>query len=457
MRHILVFTLAAILCLTACKTPNEIEQEYGDAARQIIEMAENNSLVWDRLTYLTDYYPRRLSGSQMLEDAIDWSVEKLNEDGFEVSTQDVMVPHWVRGHEYATLLSPDQRNMPMLGLGGSIGTGGSPMTGEVLVVSGFDELEERAAEAEGKIVLFNYEYENYGQAVQYRVHAATRAAAHGAKAALIRSVTDFSMQTPHTGGMRYGEDVEKIPAAAITVEDAAWMHRMAKRGETIEVELYMEAEMLPDALSRNVIAELRGSEKPDEIVLIGCHIDSWDVGHGAMDDAGGCLVTWEAMRIIKELGLEPRRTIRLVLFTNEENGVRGGLEYRNKVMANGEIENHVLAFEVDFGVFTPLGFGYTGPESAFPVLEDIASLLEPIGAVTVREGSSGTVDVGPLNREGVAIMGLDVDVERYFWYHHTHADAMEILDKQEVQHCTAAVAVMTYIVADLPYRIDWIE
>lgn len=453
-----VLILTNIIIMTsACTTSqeSEIQKKYQSQADLLIESILNDDTMWNRLTHLVDYYPRRLSGSQMLEDAIDWIVQELEADGFdEVRTQDVVVPHWVRGNEFANLIRPDQRSMPMLGLGGSIGTGGVPIKGEVIVVRDFDDLEARAQDIPGKIVLFDYEYRDYGQAVQYRVHGASRAAAHGAKAALIRSVTQFSMQTPHTGGMHYQDGIPQIPIAAITVEDASYMHRMQLRGEVIEVELYMEAETLPDALSRNIIAEIRGSEKPDEIVLIGCHIDSWDVGQGAMDDAGGCLVTWEALRAIHNAGLNPRRTIRLVHFTNEENGIRGAIDYRDKVIANGELNQHVLALEVDFGVFTPHGFGFTGSDAAMPVLREITGLLSSIGVTEVREGSSGTVDIGPLNQEGVPIMGLDVDIERYFWYHHTHADTIDILTKEDVQKCAAAVAVMAFVVADMEQRLD---
>ncbi|MCA1802043.1 MAG: M28 family peptidase, partial [Rhodothermaceae bacterium] len=171
------------------------------------------------------------------------------------------------------------------------------------------------------------------------------------------------------------------------------------------------------------------------------------------DDAGGCIVTWEALRLIHLLDLQPKRTIRLVLFTNEENGIRGALDYRDMVIENGEIDNHVLALEVDFGVFEPRGFGFRGSDEAIPLLEQISALLEPIGASTLRQGTAGTVDVGPLNREGVPIMGLDVDTERYFWYHHTAADRMEIIDANELARCVAAVAVMAYVVADMPERL----
>jgi carboxypeptidase Q len=435
-------------------TQPDLTAGYRAAADRIIEAATADHHAWNRLAHLTDYYPHRLGGSQMLEDALDWSVKTLSEDGIsKVWTQDVPVPHWVRGREHARVLHPVPKELPMLGLGGSVGTGGEPIIAEVLIVGSFQELEDRADEADGRIVVWNVPFTDYGATVQYRGRGAVEAAKAGALASLIRSVTPFSMQTPHTGGLRYHPDVPRIPGAAITPEDAEWIQRMVNRGETVELELYMEAETLPDAMSRNVIAEIPGSEFPEEIVVIGCHIDSWDVGHGAMDDAGGCIVTWEALRLIHQLDLKPKRTIRLVLFTNEENGIRGALDYRDMVIENGEIGNHVLALEVDFGVFDPRGFGFSGSDEAFTILEQITSLLEPVGASTLREGTAGTVDVGPLGREGVPIMGLDVDTERYFWYHHTEADRMEIIDADELARCVAAVTVMAYVVADMPDRL----
>ncbi len=452
MIRLALLSVLILPLLFACNQPDQqVSEEHRERANQLIEAAmSDDSMVWERLAHLVDYYPHRLSGSQMLEDAIDWTVEQMQQDGFDdVRTQEVQVPHWVRGDEYATLKTPIQKDMPMLGLGSSVGTGPDGITAEVMVVRDFDELDARSEEAEGKIVLFNFEYETYGQAVQYRVRGADAAAQYGAVAAIIRSVTDYSMQTPHTGNMRYSGEYPKIPIAAITVEDANLIHRFIDRGESVEVELYMEAETLPDATSRNIIAEIHGSEKPEEIIVIGGHIDSWDTGQGAMDDAGGCLVTWEALRIMAQQDRRPKRTIRLVLWTNEENGVMGGRAYRDKVEESGEIDNHVLAFEVDFGVFEPLGYGFTGPESAMPTLKKIASLMEPVANMHVREGSSGTVDIGPLNRRGVPIMGLDVDVERYFWYHHSPADTIDVLDEEEVKKCTASVAVMAWMVADM--------
>ena len=267
---------------------------------------------------------------------------------------------------------------------------------------------------------------------------------------LIRSVGPFSMNTPHTGGMSYEEDVPKIPHAAITVEDAAMLGRTAKRGERIVVTLYMEAHFEDDVPSRNVVAELVGREKPEEIVVLGGHIDSWDVGQGAMDDGGGCVAAWQAVKLMQDLGLRPRRTVRVVLWTNEENGLRGGNGYRDA--HREELDNHILAMESDAGVFKPEGFGFSGSPEALSIIRKIAQLLQPIGAGEIKEKGGGA-DIGPIMKEGVPGMGLNVDGSNYFWYHHTNADTMDKLDPHEMNLCVAAMAVMAYVVADMPKEL----
>jgi carboxypeptidase Q len=258
------------------------------------------------------------------------------------------------------------------------------------------------------------------------------------------------MRTPHTGGMAYNDSVPKIPHAAITPEDADMIARMIERGQRVQVKLTMTARMMPDAPSRNVIAELRGTTAPDEVVVMGGHIDSWDVGRGAMDDAGGVVVAWEAIRILKELGLRPRRTIRVVGWTNEENGLRGGNGYRDAHKA--ELDKHIAAIESDGGVFKPLGFGFTGSDSAFAIVRQIGSLLAGIGAGEIAKGGGGA-DIGPIMTLGVPGLGLNVDGTKYFWYHHTDADTVDKLDQREVALCVAVMAVMAYVLADMPDRL----
>ena len=426
----------------------DIESHYRDVADRIIDAALSDSLAYGRLAELVDGFGHRLSGSESLERALDWILDEMERDGLEnVRGEPVMVPRWIRGEESAELIEPRPRALPMLSLGGSVATPAEGITADVMVVTSYDDLTARAEEARGKIVLFNVPFTTYGQTVQYRGGGAIAAARVGAVAAMIRSVTPQSLQTPHTGAMNYAEGVPRIPFAAITVEDAEMTHRMVDRGERVVVRLRLNAETLPDVPSRNVVSELVGSEYPDEYVVLGGHIDSWDVGQGAMDDAGGCVAAWEAVRLIQRLGLRPRRTLRVVMWTNEENGLRGGTEYRDAHI--GELDKHVLAIESDGGVFRPVGFGFGGSDEAYAIVSRIGKLLERIDAGAVGRGGGGA-DIGPIMREGVPGMGLNVDGTRYFWYHHTDADTIDKLDPREVALSVAAMAVMAYVVADLP-------
>lgn len=420
---------------------------FDDAATRLIETALASDFAYRRLGYLCDRIGHRLSGSVGLEKAVAWAEAEMRRDGLEnVRTEKVLVPHWVRGKESAELISPIRKPLVMLGLGGSVG---GKVQADVLVVSRFEELTARAAEAKGKIVCYNVPFTSYGQTVRYRTTGASEAAKVGALAALVRSVGPTSLRTPHTGVMRYSEGIPQIPTAAITLEDAEMLARMQARGEKIVVKLAMEAKTLPDAPSANVLAEWRGREKPDEIVVLGGHLDSWDVGQGAHDDGGGCLACWEAVRLMKQLDLRPRRTVRLCLFTNEENGTRGGNAYRDQHKG----ETHVLGFEADGGVGAPIGFGLTtktpgGLERA----RELARLLEPLGAGDVKEGGGGA-DVGPLGETGVPTMGLLNDMSLYWNIHHTPADTFDKIDLKALQKCVAAVAVMIYGIADHPERV----
>lgn len=422
--------------------------QYREAADRLIDAALADSAAYERLSLLVDTFGPRLSGSSNLESALDWILAEMERDGLEnVRGEPVMVPRWVRGNESVELLTPRRRMLPMTGLGGSIGTPPQGITAEVLVVDSWEELEARADEARGKIVLFDPDWVNYGVTGAYRRQGAIAAARAGAVASLIRSVTPYSQQTPHTGSMSYADTVPPIPHAALTVEDARMLHRMQDRGERVFVRLKMEAQTLPDAPSRNAIAEIRGSELPNEVVVLGGHIDSWDVGQGAMDDGGGSVAAWEAVRLMQRLGMRPRRTVRVVLWTNEENGLRGANGYRDRHA--DELAHHVLAIESDGGVFKPSGFGFSGSDAAYAIVSEVGSLLDRIEAGTINRGGGGA-DIGPLMREGVPGMGLQVDGTRYFWYHHTDADTIDKLDPEEMARCVAAMAVMAYVVADLP-------
>jgi carboxypeptidase Q len=429
---------------------DRIGAEYRADADRIIDAALADSTAYRRVGIVADQFGARFSGTPQLEAAIDWILARMQEDGLEnVRGEPVMVPRWVRGDESLELVTPRKQKLRLLGLGGSIGTPASGITAPVLVVSSFDELTRRAGEARGRIVLFDAPFTTYGQTVQYRGRGAVAAARVGAVAALVRSIASFSMQSPHTGGMRYDTTVTRIPAAAVSVEDAMMLHRMQERGERVTVTLRMGAAMLPDAPSRNVVAELRGRERPDEVVVVGGHIDSWDVGQGVMDDAGGSFAAWEAVRLLKQLGLRPRRTVRVVMWTNEENGLRGAVAYRDAHAS--EIAKHILAIESDGGTFSPLGFGVKSSDAAFAVARSVGPLLARIGAGAIeREQDSPGADISPLVALGVPGMGLNVDPTRYFWYHHSEADTFDILDAREFARCVAAMAVMAYVVAEMP-------
>ena len=429
----------------------DIAESYAAEAKRITDACLTNAKGFERLAELCDTFGPRFTGSQNLEDAIDWILEKMEEDGLaNVHGEKVKVPRWVRGKESMALISPHKKEMHILGLGGSIGTPKKGIRGEVFVVNSFDDLEANAEKAKGKIVLFNVPFTSYRETVQYRRSGAIAASNAGALASLIRSVGPYSMNTPHTGNMSYEDGVRKIPHAAITLEDASMFQRIQDRGGKIIVKLKMDAHYIPDGWSRNVVAELRGSEFPDEVIVMGGHIDSWDVGQGAMDDGGGCLAAWEALRIIKKLGLQPKRTIRVVLWTNEENGIRGGNAYRDA--HRDELDDHILAIESDGGVFSPEGFGFTGSDAARTLVKDIANLLEPIGSNFIGD-SGGGADIDPIMREGVPGMGLRVDGSKYFWYHHTNADAIDKLDEDEFNRCVASMAIMAYVVADMDDRL----
>ncbi len=415
-------------------------------AQQLIHAATNSDFAWQRLARLCDTFGPRFSGSTNLEAAIDWILQEMRQDGLDnVHGEEVAVPHWVRGAESAQMLQPRPRQLPMLGVGGSIATPPEGLTAEVLVVKSFADLRERAREAAGKIVVFNLPFTSYHETVQIRVHGAVEAARAGAVASLIRSVTPYSIQSPHTGGMTYDDAVPKIPHAAITTEDADMMQRMQERGEKIVVRLKMSAQKLPDALSRNVVAEITGREKPEEIIIVSGHIDSWDVGQGAMDDGGGAMAAWEAVRLMHKLGLRPRRTVRVVLWTNEENGLAGARGYAQR--HKNELARHILAIESDIGAFKPRGFSFNGSAQALPEIRQLARSLRPLGADNITTGEE-EADVGQLRPDGVPNMALLTDGPRYFWFHHTDADTMDKLDTQELGACAAAMAIMAREVAD---------
>jgi carboxypeptidase Q len=442
-----------LVCSLRADGPPAWTNEYQPAAARLISEATRDQFAWNRLATLTDSVGNRLSGSPQLDRAIIWAAGEMKRDGLEnVHTEKVMVPKWVRGAESAEIVTPSHHSLAMLGLGGSVGTPKEGLEAPVVVVHGFEELEAHASELHGRIVLLNVAFTNYPETSRYRRAGASRAARHGAVAVLVRSIGPDGLRLPHTGALDYAAGVARIPAVAVSSEDADLIERMTSRHENVVVRLKMDAHTEPDVESANVVGELRGRELPDEIVVVSGHLDSWDVGAGATDDGGGCVVAMDALRIMKKLGLRPRRTVRVVLWTNEENGGRGGTAYRD--LHRAELGRHVAMIESDNGVFRPLGFGVAGSEVARKTVAAIASLLGPLGASEVVAGGDGA-DIAPSVREAHILgLSLEVDGSKYFTVHHTQADTIDKIDPAEIAKCAAAMGVMAYVIADAPMRIS---
>lgn len=445
---------------SAVKTDNsfhnsELTAKYGKIAEQILLEAEKGAdKLYDRLKEISFSIGARLSGQPSLDEAIRWVKAHMEEDELEeVRLQEVEgVSHWLRGEEFLEMVYPRKMKLSMIGLGGSVG---GDIWARVISVSSFEELESRAGEAVGKIVLFNAPFVSYGETVIYRVAGAVAAAKVGAVASLVRSVSSFSMGNPHTGAMSYGtsvaENLTLIPGASVSTEHADMIHWLLASGKTVKLHLKMSGKEGKPALSHNVLGQLTGYSKPNEVITMGGHIDSWDIGLGSMDDLGGLLVTWEAVRILKVLGLRSRRTVRVVAFTNEEeggvNGVLGGRVYAK----NTSNEKHILAIESDSGAFNPEGFFFVGSNGAYEIISKISSsVLGFLNATTVMDvGFSGT-DVHPLTElYGTASMELKTEASKYFWYHHSVADTPDKLNATEMARCAATLATMAYVVSEL--------
>lgn len=432
---------------------DKIKQEvasYNDIANQIIQLsvygaAQNQS--YNRLATLTDKFGSRLAGSQSLEDAIDYMLAQLKADGLEnVHGEEAVIPHWIRGEESATMLQPRVHPLPMLGLGYSIGTGPAGITADVIVVKSFDELQARASEVPGKIVVYNNDYLGYGISVEYRALGAARAAKLGAVASLIRSVASLSIDSPHTGMQDYQDGIKKIPTACITVEDAEMMWRMAQRGERIQVFLNMSAQNLPSTISRNTVAEIKGSTYPEQVVLLSGHLDSWDVGQGAMDDGGGALISWQALSLVRQLGLRPKRTLRMVLWTAEEFGGVGAQAYYDQHKV--DVNNFDLVMESDIGTFTPTGIDFTGSANATKIMTEVLKLLKPINA-SILDGNGEGTDISPWMSAGVPGASLKNLNDNYFYFHHSQGDTMTVQDPVAMNLCSAVWAVTSFVVADM--------
>lgn len=437
-----------------------LTETYRETADRILEAAMADEEGFEKLSHLTTSIGHRLSGSQRLERAIEWAYGEMRREKLDnVRKLPVQVPHWVRGREYARVVSPVEKSISILGLGLSIATPGGSLTAPVVAVRSFEELAALGRDSvQGKIVLYAVPWMGYRETVRYRASGASRAADLGAVAALVRSATGRSLYTPHTGALRYDEDSPRIPAAAVTVEDAEWMARLNASGREVRVELSMEARTLPDVESFNILAEIEGRENPEEVVVMGGHFDSWDVGQGAHDDGASCIAAWQALTVIRRLGLSPRRTLRVVLWTNEENGLRGARAYREWL--GDQVGTHVAAIEMDGGAERPVGFGLglragqtDAPDElydgALATLRQIGALVAPIEATEITRGGGGA-DIGPLMAEGVPGLGLRTVGEHYFDWHHTEADTLDKVDPDNLRRAIGLLAVTGFVLADMP-------
>ena len=447
----LVCAVAVVATLEAQSTHSFLAPIRADADR-LIKAATADDFAWRRLAELTDAFGARLSGSPNLARAVQWSVQTMKADGLEnVRAEPVMVPRWVRGREHAEIVEPPHHDLAVLGLGGTVATPTGGLEADLLVVSSFDELRSRAAEARGKIVLFDVAYGGYAETVTYRNGGARAAAQAGAVGMLVRSIGPMGLRTTHTGSVNYVPEVPAIPAAAIASEDASRLVRLARSGRRVRLRIVLEGRREADVESANVVGEIVGRDKPNEIVLLGGHLDSWDVGTGASDDGVGCIITWEAARLMAKLGIRPRRTVRVVLWTNEENGLRGAAAYADRYASAAA--DHVFALESDLGVFAPAALGFSGSMAARAMIGQIASLLEPLNFPEITAGGGGA-DIGPIAQAGrVPTMAYIGDASRYFVIHHTAADTVDRILPDEVSKAAAAVAVVAYAVAEMPERL----
>ncbi len=422
--------------------------------RRMADEILKNGKAYDDLKVLTKQIGGRLAGSPQMVKAEQWGLKTMQQAGADKAwLQECLVPHWVRGGKdeaWASTPASKKRALDVVALGNSVGSM-KPLTAPVVLVNSFNELEQKKDQVKGKIVFYNYQFnptyvrtfQAYGEASQYRGSGPSRAAKYGAVGVIVRSMSHSTDNHPHTGSTRYDDSLSKIPAVAIGLRDADWLSSQLQKAPA-SVTLHTHGRMLPDTTGHNVIGEIKGAEFPDEYITVGGHLDSWDNCEGAHDDGAGCVQTIEILRTFKALGYQPKRTIRFVLFANEENGLRGGNKYAEEAKAKGE--KHIFALESDAGGFTPRGFGFTVSAEQFSKVSGWQKLLAPYGASELSQGGGGA-DIGPLNRNlGTPVAGLQPDSQRYFDLHHARNDVFEAVNKRELQLGAVNMAALIYLV-----------
>ena len=465
---LLIFFVHPVFALAqqpAQPQPPRYSPQLVSEIKKIQQAALESDYAFRLLAHLSNNIGPRLSGSPQAQAAVEYVAAELRKLGLEVQLERVMVPHWVRGEETAALtdypgmaLNTTQK-IVLTALGGSVATPNEGLTAEVVVVNNFDELQALGRNGvAGKIVLFNPKFDKqlaengfagpaYGQAVVYRSIGASAAARLGAIAALVRSVGGADYRLPHTGALRYADDASKIPAGAVASEDADLIAHLTSEGK-VRMRLVLTPQTLPDAVSYNVIGDLKGSEHPEQIVIVSGHLDSWDLGRGAIDDGAGVVVAMQAAQLLKQLHLRPQRTLRVIAWMNEENGLMGARIYQAD--HQGDIANHFAALETDLGAGHPLGFYVEGKPEILTLLQPLAEILQSQGAGITRSAEETGSDVSLLGAAGVPTFAPIQDSRTYFNYHHTAADTLDKVNPKELQENCAVVAALAYTLASMP-------
>jgi hypothetical protein len=462
VKHTPRAAIAAILALvggTPASPDGAIPPDVLGTAQALREKAFSGTRGSRWVRELTDSCGPRLTGSEGYRCAVNWALATLKAQRLaNVRTEPVKVHVWVRGIETGEIVSPVRQKLVLTALGGSVPTESSGLEAEVIEMPSLEALAGNPESVRGKIVFFNKRMERhstgagYGSAVDVRTHGAARAGALGAVGVLIRSIGTDHDRTPHTGATDYDEKGPRIPAAALSIPDAELLERIIKDRKPVRVRMTLSCHDAPGVETANVMGEIPGRTRPDEVVLLGAHLDSWDLGTGAIDDAAGCGIVLEAARLIRELPVPPARTIRVVFFANEENGLAGGKAYAEAHRA--ELDRHVAALESDSGTGAPLGFSWNAGPSSEPVIRAIGELLEPLGAGELHGDGGGGADISPLRAAGVPLFSVRQDTSRYFDYHHTADDTFDKIEPEALDRNIAAVAAFAWVAASLPHDLE---
>jgi Zn-dependent M28 family amino/carboxypeptidase len=482
--HLLWLWILVLATVSAAAQENAASPWSSETLQQLHQLQEaalNDDYGYPQAAHLTDNIGPRLAGSSQAAAAVEYVAAELRKLGLEVTLEPVSVPKWVRGEERAELVSypgqaPGTQQKIVVTALASVdnATPAEGITAEIVVVNSFDELAAMSREkVAGKIVVFNEPFDHqmvaagfglaaYGQAVAYRENGRAAAAKQGAVAALVRSAGAAEFRLPHTGETGYDPKLPSIPAAAVTAEDAELMARLAAEGP-VRLHLVMTAKLLPNVTSYNVVADLKGSEHPEQVVIVSGHLDSWDLGTGALDDAAGVAVSMATAQLLRQLHLQPKRTIRIVAWMAEETGIFGGKAYA-KQHAN-DVANHFAAIETDLGAGHPMGINVSGDEAVLKLLQPVADVLATSGTGMLQPSDETGADIIPLKVAGVPSFSPIQDERKYFDYHHTAADTLDKIDPKELRENATVVAVLAYALATMDTKLprkpqpmpDWLK